>query len=581
MADFMEVEDPGAPPPWQKVVPPQSTAPAPAAPAPSLPGLVSGAIDQAAQAQLGAQPAPAAPAARPGPFVPDVDIKSMSDMATAFERGAYEPKRMDGGLPDPAVLGDRLQAAVSNPWVSTESTSNQWSKKRLDPKSVKAWNDAREKFNAASDKVTQEEAKLNNIATKEKQVLLDQTAAATMRQLERERKINEQNRQRLMKYEQESSKLKLAIDPERSWHNKSGFQKAMFYLAAIGEGYLGRQAGGPSIFDMYQNEVHRDVEAQKAEYEAKKQGLARKWGVYAAFKQLGNDDAEAFRKTVAFKNNSAAEYMRNQIAKASNPLKAAEAEKAAALFETEAQKSLALNQYDSVGGSKTVSQRENPEIAALGSMLNASLATARKEGKFNPQSAKTLEESYKPIQDTQRFMDSINEARKWQAQNPGKAIPIEMRKNLVAGATKFYVLKNKFDESAVQTGEFSTITTDAPDLNDSDQLRQFLSGSQKYDDVIRTVQGDNIKKFHRSAATMAAGGDATAQNMFRNMFNPEARQQFIAKDIATERGSAGVRGRVSQEPSLAGKIGYKVRKGVRSLVEIPTGLSHPKGSGDR
>ena len=581
---YLEVEDPGTPPPWQVVKPPMSpaapvleTPPVQApTPAPTLPSVVSGAIDRAA-----AQQAPAAPAADPGRMMPtadQTDVSTLGDMVAKLQRGGFAPVTNMGGMQDPALYEDRLRGAMANPLVNVESKSQQWGQHSLKKKDVAEWDKAKLSFKEAGDKLAAQEQKAAGIKTQENMALLKQEAAATARQFNHEQKIIEQNNKRLAAYERDANKLKLAIDPERAWNSKNAFQKAAFYVAAIGEGLLLGRGGGPSIFDMYQREAEADVAAQKAEYEAKKEGLARKWSIYGAFKELGNDSAESYRKAIAFKMRQAKDRSLAMIQKAETPQVAARWQKAYAEFDSKEKKALALAQGTNAAGSKTVSQRENPEIGAYQSMLMSAASQARKEGKFNPVTFKKMDDAWKTVSDLNDFSDKVATVRDWIAKNPDKPVPVEMRKSLSAAATKQYIMKNRYDEAMVNTGELAFLSQDQPDLNDEQNLKTWVMGDQFSDDQRNRWRAAGIRGMNTIASVAAAGGDGTGQHFLRIRLNPESAQKFIAEEAKARRASMAIKGKAPEEPTLAGKARYLVKEQIRKLRELPTGqrLETPK-----
>lgn len=187
----------------------------------------------------------------------------------------------------------------------------------------------------------QHEAEAKAIAAEQSAAVL-KAQGDSMRQGEMERKqqadnARAQSQEQLSRYEQAVSELKnvsTTVDPNRAWTNKSIPQKIMGIIGlALGAFGAGKDGINKAAV-MMQEAAARDVEAQKAELQAKmqkgQQAVAGAQGAYAMARNIFQDEATATAAAKAAQLELVNLKLQEIAAGASSPQAKAQAERTAA-----------------------------------------------------------------------------------------------------------------------------------------------------------------------------------------------------------------------------------------------------------
>lgn len=188
---------------------------------------------------------------------------------------------------------------------------------------------------AAAGRAEVEKAKQLGVLNDE---LAKQKAKADLREVDRQRSIDEMRQ----KYDVVAADVKAnsQIDPNRYWASKSTGAKIgaaiSIALGAIGAGLQGR--GDNAALGIIKDAIDKDIDAQKANIAAKREGLAETQTMYSMMRQQFSDERQAEQATRAIAIDNAIHKIDQIMSQFKSPEMAAKAQQLRGQLEVESNK---------------------------------------------------------------------------------------------------------------------------------------------------------------------------------------------------------------------------------------------------
>lgn len=183
------------------------------------------------------------------------------------------------------------------------------------------------------------------------------TAQGELERLQFDNQEKEVQRQKFMDKELSDYKgiqdqiLNKSVDPNRLWASKSSGQKAMAVIGLVLGGIGSGVTGGKNVaYEIFENSIQRDVDAQKAEIEKLKDVGSAKRNMYGLYMEKFKDDRQAEAATKLTMYEQMELKMKEAAALAKSPQILANAEKA--LGELQVAKNAALLQFEQAAAAK-------------------------------------------------------------------------------------------------------------------------------------------------------------------------------------------------------------------------------------